>query len=152
MSYSDHYKVEIVSTEDMNVISCRQRMSVDEFGKYYGTLYKRVADENIVIDGVCLAMYHDKEFDPENSDIELALGVADAGKADKVIPGTMCAAATHIGAYSKLSEAYGAIVRWIGENGYEIAAPPYEIYVKNQFDKIPPDKWETQIFFPVKKS
>lgn len=152
MSYQNHYGVEIISTENMHVISCRQNMSVDEFGKYYGTLYKRVSDENIVLDGVCLAMYHDKEFDPENSDIELALGVADKSKADKVIPGTMCASATHIGAYSKLSEAYGAITKWIGENGYEIAAPPYEIYVKTQFDKIPPDEWETKIFFPVKKA
>lgn len=152
MSYQNHYGVEIITTEDMNVISCRQNMSVDEFGKYYGTLYKRVADENIVLDGVCLAMYHDKEFNPENSDIELALGVADKTKSDKVIPGTMCAATTHIGPYSKLSEAYGAIMKWIGENGYEIIAPPYEVYVKNQFDKIPPNEWETRIFFPVKKA
>ena len=28
---------------------------------------------------------------------------------------------------------------------------PYEIYRKNQFDKLPPDEWETEIFFPVKK-
>ena len=152
MGYQNNYKVEIVNTEDLHVIACRQNMSVDEYGKYYGVLYKRVSDENIVLDGTCLAMYHDREFDPENSDIELALGVADKTKADKIIPGMMCATATHIGAYSKLSEGYGALTKWISENGYEIAAPPYEIYVKTHFDKIPADEWETRIFFPVKKA
>ena len=150
MSYQNNYEIEIVETEDLHVIACRQNMSVDEYGKYYGILYKRVADENIVLDGTCLAMYHDREFDPENSDIELALGVADKTKADKIIPGMMCAAATHIGAYSKLPEAYGALTKWISENGYKIAAPPYEIYAKTHFDKIPADEWETRIFFPVK--
>ena len=150
MSYQNNYKVEIVNTEDLHVIACRQNMSVDEYGKYYGVLYKRVSDENIVLDGTCLAMYHDREFDPENSDIELALGVSDKTRADKTISGTMCAAVTHIGAYSKLPEAYGAITKWISENGYEIAAPPYEIYIKTHFDKIPAAEWETRIFFPVK--
>ena len=152
MSYQNNYNVEIITTEDRHVIANRQHMSTDDFGKYYGMLYKRVADENIVLNGECMAIYHDREFDPENSDIELALGVADKTKADKIIPGAQCAAVTHIGAYSKLSEAYGYITKWIGENGYEIAAPPYEIYVKSHFDKIPPEEWETRIFFPVKKA
>ena len=151
MSYQNDYKIEIVKTEDRHVISCRQNMGVDDFGKYYGALYKRVADENIVLDGACLAVYHDKEFDPENSDIELALGVADADKADKIMLGATCAATVHYGPYSKLPEAYGAVTKWISENGYEIAAPPYEIYVTSHFDKIPPSEWETRVFFPVKK-
>ena len=150
MSYQNNYEVEVVKTENLHVISCRQNMSVEEYGKYYGVLYKRVADENIVLDGTCLAIYHDREFNPENSDIELALGVADKTKADKIMPRMTCASVTHIGAYSKLPEAYGALTKWIGENGYEIAAPPYEIYVKTHFDKIPADEWETRIFFPVK--
>ncbi len=151
MSYQNDYKIEVIKTEDRHVISRRQNMGVDDFGKYYGALYKRVADENIVLAGVCLAVYHDKEFDPENSDIELALGVTDADKADKIMSGATCAATVHYGPYSKLPEAYGAVTKWISENGYEIAAPPYEIYVTSHFDKIPPSEWETRVFFPVKK-
>ena len=152
MSYQNNYEVRLTTTEDINIISCRQNMSVDDFGKYYGTLYKRVADKNIILNGVCMAIYHDKEFDPQNSDIELALGVQNKQSADKVMPGTLCASVTHIGAYSKLPEAYGTVTRWINEKGYEIAAPPYEIYVTSHFDKIPVDEWETRIFFPVKKA
>ncbi|MCH5209755.1 MAG: MerR family transcriptional regulator [Oscillospiraceae bacterium] len=152
MSYQNNYDVELVTTEDRHIIACRQNMSVDDFGKYYGVLYKRVADENIVLNGVCMAIYHDKEFNPENSDIELALGVSDKALADKTIEGTLCASTVHIGGYSKLSEAYGALTKWIEENDYEITAPPYEIYVKTHFDKLPTEKWETRIFFPVRKA
>ena len=152
MSYQNSYEVSLKNTEDMNVIACRQNMSVDDLSKYYGVLYKRCADENIVLDGKCMAFYHDREFDPEHSDIELALGVCDADKADKTIKGTQCACVTHFGAYSKLPEAYAAITRWISENGYEITSAPYEIYVTSHFDKIPVDEWETRIFFPVTKA
>lgn len=149
MSYQNNYEVKITETNDIPVISCRHNMGVDDLGKYYGTLYKRVAGEKLVLSGECVAIYHDKVFDPENSDIELALGVKD--NADKVISGTSCATTTHFGAYSKLPEAYGAITKWISDNGYEITAPPYEIYVTSHFDKIPVDEWETRIFFPVKR-
>ena len=152
MSYQNNYDVELLTTEDRHVIACRQNMSVDDFGKYYGVLYKRVADENIVLNGVCMAIYHDKEFNPENSDIELALGVGDKKVSDKTIQGTLCASTVHYGSYSKLNEAYGAITKWIDENGYEITSQPYEIYVKTHFDKLPPEEWETRIFFPVKKA
>lgn len=151
MSYQNNYEVKLVQTEDMNVIADRRNMSVDEYGKYYGVLYKRCADENIVLDGKCMAFYHDKEFDPQNSDIELALGVKYSDKADKTIKGSQCASVTHFGAYSKLPEAYAAITLWINENGYEITNAPYEIYVTSHFDKIPVEEWETRIFFPVNK-
>ncbi|MGM9935776.1 MAG: GyrI-like domain-containing protein, partial [Candidatus Ornithomonoglobus sp.] len=150
MSYQNSYDINLVKTEDISVIATRQNMSVEDFSRYYGILYKRCADENIVLSGECMAFYYDKEFDPDNSDIELALGVKEEEKADKVIKGTLCASTVHFGAYSKLPEAYGAITRWIGENGYEITAPPYEIYVTSHFDRIPVDEWETRIFFPVK--
>lgn len=152
MSYQNNYEITVKETADIHVISNRQYMSVDDFSKYYGMLYKRCADENIVLTGECMAFYHDKEFDPKSSDIELALGVKDADKADKIISGTVCASTVHFGAYSKLPEAYGAITQWINKNNYEITAAPYEIYVKSHFDKIPVDEWETHIFFPVKKA
>lgn len=151
MSYQNNYEIELLETKAMSVISIRQNMSVDDFGKYYGVLYKRVADENIVLTGECLAIYHDKEFNPENSDIELALGVRNQENADKTLASSLCVSTVHFGAYSKLPEAYGAITAYISEKGYTIAAPPYEIYLKSHFDRIPVEEWETRIFFPVER-
>lgn len=53
--------------------------------------------------------------------------------------------------YSTLSEAYGTIVTWIIENGYEIAGAPFDLYIKTQFDFLPPKEWETEVYFPVRK-
>ncbi len=154
MAYQNDYEVRIESIGDMKVISNRQVMSVDDFGKYYGYLYKRCADksENIILNGKAMAFYHDTEFNPETSDIELALGVAENSKFDKIIKGSECAVTIHYGPYSKLPEAYGAVTKWIKDNNYKIANAPYEIYIKSQFDRIPVDEWETKIVFPVEKA
>ena len=70
-------------------------------------------------------MYHNKEFDSESSDTEPALGAAGAIRSCRA----QRAAAAHYGPYSKLPEAYRTVTKWISENGCEIAAPPYEMYV-----------------------
>lgn len=152
MSDHNNYRIDIITTDDINVISERNNMSIDDFGKYYGVLYKRCQVEKIVLNGICMAIYHDSEFDPECSDIELALGVQNGSSYDRTIKGAECAVTTHYGSYAGLPEAYGAITKWINDNGYKISTAPYEIYVKTQFDRIPVDEWETRIYFPIKKA
>lgn len=151
MSYQDQYQIHVEQTQDQPVLSTRQNMSLEEFGKYYGTLYERVEKEHIPVTPMTMAIYHDESFDSQWSDIELALGVADPAQATRVIKGCECAATIHKGAYSGLSNAYGALVQWIGENGYEIAGSPYDIYLKTQFDGLPPQEWETKVVFPIQK-
>ena len=63
-----------------------------------------------------------------------------------------CAMTVHHGRYSTLSEAYGAAVNWIMENGYEIAGTPFDLYIKTQFDSLSPEDWETEVYFPIKKT
>lgn len=50
-----------------------------------------------------------------------------------------------------MSEAYGAVVSWIDENGYVIAGAPFDLYIKTQFDSLSPEDWETEVYFPVRK-
>lgn len=151
MSYQAKYEISLEQTAPKAVISTRQMMSIAEFGKYYGQLFERAAKKGIKLTYETMAIYHDKEFDEDWSDIEVAVGAENGEGADRIIDGGLCAVTIHKGGYSNLSEAYAALSSWIKENGYEITAAPYEIYIKNQYDKIPPEQWETKIFFPVKK-
>ena len=151
MSYQNSYTIRLVDAEPISAISCRQKMSVEEFGLYYGKLYEKIGREQLHPTGKIMALYHDQEFDPVCSDIELAISIAEADQANRVIPGGLCAFTTHYGPYSGLSDAYGAIVKWLENSEYEVADAPYEIYRKTQFDKLPPSEWETDIFFPVHK-
>ena len=150
MSYQNQYEIHLVETEPVCTVSSRQRMGVAEFGAYYGKLFEKIAREHLHPTGQTLAIYHDREFDPADSDIEVAVAV-ERSEASMILPGRLCVSTTHRGPYSSLSDAYGAITKWLETSEYQIADAPYEIYRKNQFDHLPPEQWETDIFFPVKK-
>ncbi len=151
MNYQSKYEIKVKEEKNIPILSSRQNMSIEDFGKYCGRLFEKIAKEGIQTTGVCLAIYHDKEFDENNSDIEIGIGVKNEKDATRVLEGGLFAETTHFGAYSNLSEGYAAVIHWINENGYEITAPPYEIYRKSHIDNIPVEEWETDIFFPIKK-
>lgn len=151
MGYQKDYKIAVEKAPDRTVIASRQMMGVKDFGTYYSALYERMAKDHLTPDGLRGAVYYDDEFDHESSDIELIVGICEKDKADKTMEGRLCAATIHKGPYSSLSDAYGALVAWIEENGYAWDGAPYEIYTKTQFDGLAPEDWETKIFFPVKK-
>ena len=151
MTYQKGYTIEIKTSPAMNVLASRAVMGVEEFGKYYGTLFERVPKERVTPTGLNGARYYDKEFNCESSDIEVFIGVREKEKADVVMEPCECAMTVHHGGYSTLSEAYGAVVSWIIENGYEIAGAPFDLYIKTQFDSLPPQEWETEVYFPIRK-
>lgn len=151
MSYQNAYEIQLEQGREVPILSTRQKMSVDDFGRYYGHLFEKAAREKIATNGMVISIYHDEEFNPECSDVELAVGVDDAAKATRLLPGGTAAVTIHKGPYSSLGDAYGAITRWIVENGCEIAGAPYEIYLKNHFHKLPTEEWETKLIFPVRK-
>lgn len=150
MEYQNSYQIIMKNTEDTALISSRQMMSVEDFGTYFGKIYEMIAKEHLTA-GKTLTIYHDEKFDPDYSDMELAVTVQEADKANQILKGCLCAMTTHCGPYSSLSDAYGAITKWIDENGYAIDGAPYEIYTKNQFDQLPPAQWETEVYFPIRK-
>ena len=151
MTYQKGYSIEIKDSPAMNVLAVRAMMRVDEFGKYYGTLFERVPKDRVTPTGLNGARYFDEEFNSESSDIEVFVGIKEKDKADKVLASCECAMTVHHGGYSNLSEAYGAVVSWIAANGYEITGAPFDLYIKTQFDSLSPEDWETEVYFPVRK-
>lgn len=151
MAYQNSYKVNVKNVGEMAVVSSRQVMSVEEFGKYYGQIFEKIGKDRLTPTGKVMAIYHDEDFNPEHSNIELAVEIKEKDMATQIIPPALCAMTTHIGAYSNLSDAYGALAKFIEDNGYEIIGCPYDVYVKDMKDNLPVDKWETEVYFPVKK-
>ena len=151
MTYQKGYTIEVKNSPSMNVLTNRSMMGVDEFGKYYGTLFERVPKERVTPTGLNGARYYDKEFNRDSSDVEVFIGIKEKDKADVVMESVECAMTVHRGGYSTLSEAYGAIVSWIIENGYEIVGAPFDLYIKTQFDSLSPEDWETEVYFPIRK-
>ena len=152
MNLSNGYEIKMTQTRPLAVFSCRKRMSVDDFGRYYGTLYERVAREGMTPGGVVGAMYHDEEFNRDSSDIELFVSVQEAERADKVMESRLCVTTIHRGGYSTLNEAYAALVSWIEEQGYEWNGAPFEFYTRGVWNNCKPEDWETEVYFPVRKA
>lgn len=150
MELTNGYEISLKQTQPLAVFACRQQMGVQDFGRYFSTLYERLARDGATPTATG-AIYHDKEFDRDSSDIELFVGVKEEERADKVMEPTLCAATVHKGGYSTLNEAYAALVSWIEENGYQWGGAPFEIYTKAAWNGLKPEDWETEIYFPIRK-
>lgn len=46
--------------------------------------------------------------------------------------------------------AYGAVMKWIEENGYEVSGLPRESYIDGIWNKEDPEEWITEVQIPVR--
>ena len=151
MNYQKNYAIQTVETAPQAVLTCRQNMGVGQFGQYYSSVFEKIAKNKLTTNGLCGAIYHDREFEPDNSDIELFVGIEEQAQADKTLPGQFCAMTIHKGPYSSLHDAYGALVEWIAQSEYECCGAPYDIYAKGSLQMLPPEQWETEVYIPIRK-
>lgn len=148
MSFIEEIKVELIETQDMNIISSRQIMNVNEYGKYIGKLFEEVFANKLTILGHPMSIYYGEEFDEEHNDTEVAIPVKEENNLTRNLKGQLCAKTVFNGPYSKLNIAYGKMLEWISKNNYKIIGSPYDKYIKG-----PADGKEiiTEIYFPIKK-
>ena len=105
----------------------------------------------------CFNIYHDGEYREENIDVEVCEAVTEMKEDSEMITFKtiekveMAACALHKGPYEDFPKAYGAILAWMEENGFEIAGYPRESYIDGIWNKDTPEEWLTEIQFPVKK-
>ncbi len=104
-----------------------------------------------------VALWHDPEFREHDVDAEAGFYLKeDPSSRDGVdvhqLPGTTMASTVHSGSYNRLAEAYDAMLRWIGSNGYQVNGPIRELYVYNTLPVRPDDEsYVTEIQVPVRK-
>lgn len=83
-----------------------------------------------------LLIYHDAEFDEQKQDIEVVIPIsADLPATERVNLFTLEGSATaacivHVGSYESMGRALNLLLRWIEENGYEIAGAMRELYLR----------------------
>ena len=105
----------------------------------------------------CFSIYYDAMYKEENVDLEICEAVTEKKQDSKmlqfkVIPRVeMAACIMHRGPYDGFPEAYGKVIRFVEENGYEIAGNPRESYIDGVWNKESPGEWLSEIQFPVRK-
>jgi effector-binding domain-containing protein len=107
---------------------------------------------------MCFAMWHDPEFKEANVDAEAGVYLkqpieAHGGVQVRELPACTAASAIHAGSYRRLQEAYDALLRWVGSNGYQVAGPIRELYLQNsQPVRQDDESYVTEIQVPVSKT
>ena len=93
-------------------------------------------DEDILAD-ICESVVAAKK---ENGDLRF-----------KTLPEIQAACVFHKGSYHSFSESYETVLRYIEENGYEIAGEIREIYIDGVWNKDDECQWLSEIQVPVRK-
>ncbi|MEG0276351.1 MAG: MerR family transcriptional regulator [Coprobacillus sp.] len=105
----------------------------------------------------CYTMYYDDEYKENDVDVEICESVTelkeDTQKVQfKVVSEVELAACTlHLGPYTRLPQAYMAVVKFIEESGYEIIGHVRESYIDGIWNKETDEEWLTEIQIPVRK-
>ncbi len=147
-----NYVIKTIEMQPKTIYSLRKKMGLKDFGSTMGELCGGMEKQGIKPAGPFLAIYHDEEFDPESSDIEVGVQVAaTSGDHIRTLAGGLACFATHIGPYDDFSQCYAALAEWIEKEGYQIAGPPFELYIKGCEGNTDPSQYVTEIYFPIKK-
>lgn len=145
----------IIKTADLRpkiIYSLRKKMGLKDFENAFSELCAGMERSRLKPCGPYLAIYHDEEFNPEYTDIEVGAEIADGcgEHISRLAPG-LCCFATHIGPYDDFTRCYSALMEWIENEGYTVAGPPFELYIKGCESNVAPNEYVTEIYFPIKK-
>ena len=147
----NQYHVVLIQDPEQKVFSIRETIGVNQYHDFFERLYREAEARGLAQAGPIQMLYHDKEFDPERSDVEAQMVVAQDGPDVKIKPACLCAAVQHRGAYERLQYAYDALCAWLAEHtDYRICGPAMDRYFGDP-DNTPVDQLETGVLFPVEK-
>ena len=104
----------------------------------------------------CFTNYLEPGYKDEDILVELCESVTAAKKERdglyfKVMPSIQAACIFHRGSYSTFSESYETVLRFIEENGYEIAGAIRESYIDGIWNKDDESQWLSEIQVPIRK-
>lgn len=104
----------------------------------------------------CLAAaeFLDKEYKEENVEIRVWMTVKGTYPDTehvkfKTLPAVKVASCIIKGSYDQMYEATATVVSWIGENGYEVSGPMFNIYHVGPVETRNPDEYVTEVCFPI---
>ncbi len=134
------------------------RIFVDEiFWDRFSELYKLIDQYGCRQTAPIMAVFHEHythQFFFDNGHLEVLLPVKEYDEKNpsmKQFGGFLTAGIIARGHYKQMLPQYTKLVRWIGENHYEIMGDPIEIYTIEFTHVTNSDDYVTEIRFPVRK-
>lgn len=122
------------------------------FAKSFGEIFGLCMKKGYAMAGHPMARYVDFSQAMVTVDCILPLQQAGEGEGD-IQAGELQAGpvafAVHSGPYEELQETYAAIEKWIDEQGLQRNGPPWEWYVTDPGSEPDPQKWQTEVYYPI---
>lgn len=144
--------VKQVRLEPQTVYGVRRNIDVKNFQELFGQLFAEIGQNRLQPLGPPMAFYYDRDFSPQDTDVEVAVPVAQGTAGGHILEGGEYALTTLLGPYlpEEFTKAYAGLMKWVEENGYQLCGAPFEKYVKGGPD-CPPEQHVTEIYFPIAK-
>jgi len=138
----------------MTVATIRRHIPVGSTGELIWELRQACEAKRVNVIGPPLAIYYDREFNPDKTDVEVCFRVTMAFVGDeevrcRILPRGRLATCLHRGGYDTIGESYRRVIEWIDREGYRIIGPPREIYLKGPESGEAPSGYQTEIQFPI---
>lgn len=153
------YEVIIKKIEPQLVAAIRRVIpTYGQVGQLFGELFAHLGQRGGRPAGPPFAIYHDPEFRERDADVEVAAPLATPLPGSehvsvRELPGIeQMACAVYKGAYENIGEAYNALLSWIGSNGYRMAGPCREVYLRGPESGPDSSSYVTEIQVPVEKA
>ena len=154
------YDVVVKNTPAMLVASRRITVPTnDQVPQYldeaYMDVYGYVHEQGVKQTGPHFTLWHSPSDVYENEDVEAIVPIDRLLKGTERVkvyelPSTQVAAVVHQGSFEDFQQGHAAILEWIDANGYKIAGPYREIYIKH--DRAELSNSTTEVQFAVEKA
>jgi DNA-binding transcriptional MerR regulator len=154
------YDVVVKNTPVMLVASRRITIPTnDQVPQYldaaYMDVYSYIHEQGAKQTGPHFTLWHSPSDVYENEDVEAIVPIDRAlrgtdGVKVYELPSTQVAAVVHHGNFEDFQQGHAAILEWIDANGYQIAGPYREIYIKHDQKEL--SNSTTEVQFAVEKA
>jgi effector-binding domain-containing protein len=147
---------EVIDRPAQTVLSIRTHTAMQNLpailGQAYGAIGQYLGQLRQPPAGAPFVFYYN--MDMQNLDVEIGFPVAaklpgQGNIQPNEIPGGKAAVCLYTGPYNQMEPAYGALMQWMADQGYESAGTGMEVYL-NDPQQVPPEALQTQIVFPIK--
>ena len=146
--------------EAQTVISMDHRGPHDDIGLVYHKLYEWAKSHDVEVTGRGLTIFHcpPNEFNSKSGLFEVCLPVESAPEGDtevkvRELPACTVACVAVAGPYDQIPARYTEMLAWLDVEGWEVAGPPREVYLKRPAfpQQADPNEFLTEIQFPIKQ-
>ena len=145
--------------QEQTVISMRHAGSYDDIGRVYHDLHEwaRKNDVKEAGNGFTIFIRPPDEVDSTPALFEVCIPVKGAASGDarvslKTMPRCRVAYVTVKGPYDQVPARYAEMLAWLSVEGWEIAGPPREVYIRrpDSHGRGDPEEFLTEIQFPIR--